>query len=220
MVAKSFTIIVEGNIGCGKSTFLNNFQRFKDVETIPEPVKQWKNIDGHNLLDLMYKRSKEWTFPFQTYVGITMMNIHKLETKKDIKIMERSIYSANFCFLEAQRELGNLHPAMYAILKEWYKQIESQVEVDLVLYFRINPEEAFERMKSRGRSEENMVELEYLSMLHELHENWLIRQQEKIPAPLIIVDANQSQDEIFQFVTEKLATNFDCDFQIEKEMKM
>ena len=36
--------------GSGKSTMLNYFDKYKDVELIPEPVAEWCNVNGHNLL--------------------------------------------------------------------------------------------------------------------------------------------------------------------------
>ena len=45
-----FTVSVEGNIGAGKSTMLKFFEQFTDVETVPEPVAQWRDLRGHNLL--------------------------------------------------------------------------------------------------------------------------------------------------------------------------
>jgi len=43
-------VLVEGNIGVGKSTFLDLLQENTDVEIYPEPVQLWKNINGHNAL--------------------------------------------------------------------------------------------------------------------------------------------------------------------------
>jgi len=43
--------VVEGNIGVGKSTFLEHLQHStSDVEIYPEPVALWKDIKGHNAL--------------------------------------------------------------------------------------------------------------------------------------------------------------------------
>jgi deoxynucleoside kinase len=47
---RPFTVIVEGNIGSGKTTFLNYFSNFKDVEVLQEPIDRWRNVQGHNLL--------------------------------------------------------------------------------------------------------------------------------------------------------------------------
>lgn len=44
------TIYIEGNIGSGKTTFLNHFQKIKDATILEEPVSLWQNIAGVNLL--------------------------------------------------------------------------------------------------------------------------------------------------------------------------
>lgn len=45
-----FTVLVEGNIGSGKTTFLNHFQKFDEVCLQTEPVEKWRNNAGVNLL--------------------------------------------------------------------------------------------------------------------------------------------------------------------------
>lgn len=47
---KPFTVIVEGNIGSGKTTFLNYFNKKDNVCVLAEPVDMWRNCNGHNLL--------------------------------------------------------------------------------------------------------------------------------------------------------------------------
>src|SRR5690625_4689393 len=49
----------------------------------------------------------------------------------------------------------------------------------IAVYLRSTPEIVYERMLKRARSEESCVPLKYLQELHELHENWLIRRQNK-----------------------------------------
>ena len=49
--SKPFTIVVEGNIGSGKTTFLKHFKQFSDkVAVLDEPVQKWRDAQGHNLL--------------------------------------------------------------------------------------------------------------------------------------------------------------------------
>lgn len=45
-----FTVFIEGNIGAGKTTFLNHFKKYDDVCLFTEPVEKWRNVEGHNLL--------------------------------------------------------------------------------------------------------------------------------------------------------------------------
>ncbi len=46
----SSQVAVEGNIGSGKSTFLQYFRDSQNVEVASEPVDLWKNVRGHNTL--------------------------------------------------------------------------------------------------------------------------------------------------------------------------
>jgi thymidylate kinase len=49
--SKPFTIVVEGNIGSGKTTFLKHFKQYSDrVAVLDEPVEKWRDAQGHNLL--------------------------------------------------------------------------------------------------------------------------------------------------------------------------
>lgn len=45
-----FTVFIEGNIGAGKTTFLNHFRKHEDVCLHTEPVEKWRNVQGINLL--------------------------------------------------------------------------------------------------------------------------------------------------------------------------
>lgn len=45
-----FTVFVEGNIGSGKTTFLEHFRQFQDITLLTEPVEEWRNLRGWNLL--------------------------------------------------------------------------------------------------------------------------------------------------------------------------
>ena len=47
---RTFTVCVEGNIGSGKTTFLNNFKVYENTTVIQEPVQLWRNVAGTNLL--------------------------------------------------------------------------------------------------------------------------------------------------------------------------
>lgn len=51
---KPFTVFVEGNIGSGKTTFLEHFRQFEDITLLTEPVEEWRNLKGWNLLVSYY----------------------------------------------------------------------------------------------------------------------------------------------------------------------
>lgn len=73
-----YNVAIEGNIGAGKSTFLDYIsKKFPNrVNIYCEPVHRWRNVNGTNLFDLMYKDPKRYGFIFQSYVQLTMLEMH------------------------------------------------------------------------------------------------------------------------------------------------
>ena len=67
---RPFTIAVEGNIGAGKSTFLEHFSKVTAVEVFPEPVAKWQNMGGQNLLELQYSDPERWSHLVQSYIQV------------------------------------------------------------------------------------------------------------------------------------------------------
>ncbi|RUS73553.1 hypothetical protein EGW08_018681 [Elysia chlorotica] len=194
------TVIVEGNIGSGKSTFLNYFRRYKNVEVLKEPVDEWKNIAGYNALDLMYKDAKRWSAAFECLVTLSMLKHHASSKRPHtLKMLERSIYSTRHCFMENLRESQLIPSVDYSILKEYHKWIDhhEDIQVDLIVYLRASPETCVQRMKKRNRSEEAGVPLEYLQTLHRLHDDWLLHgKRGELPAPVLVLDADKDLPEL------------------------
>uniref|UniRef100_A0A1I8PES5 Deoxynucleoside kinase domain-containing protein n=1 Tax=Stomoxys calcitrans TaxID=35570 RepID=A0A1I8PES5_STOCA len=193
-----FTVLIEGNIGSGKTTFLNHFQKFQEkICLITEPVEKWRNVRGVNLLELMYKEPERWAMPFQSYVTLTMLQSHTQQTQKPVKLMERSIYSSRYCFVENMFRNDIIDAGMYHVLQEWYEFIDNAIHVqaDLIVYLRTSPEVVYERMRKRARSEESCVPLKYLEELHKLHEEWLIKNR-GLNTNVIVLNANLDLDHI------------------------
>lgn len=206
---KPFTILVEGNIGVGKSTFLKYFERFDTTEIICEPIEKWQNFNGSNLLNLVYKDTKKWGFPFQSYAALLMLQSHLKPTNKKIKVMERSMFSGYNCFNKLLREEKNLEQEEFDILQAWHEYMETQFDIqpDLIVYLRAKPEQVYERVKERNRCEESGVSLDYLQRLHRLHENWLI-DNNTISTPVLILDASLKIEEIQREFESKTETQF------------
>lgn len=199
---RRINIIVEGNIGAGKTTLLRYFDELNEsrILTFREPVEQWSNFNGANLLDLMYSNRSNWAFPFQSFALLTMLKNHQADTEQKIKIMERSIFSSRI-FLEANQILGAINPIQVQILNCWYDFIirELPIHTDLIIYLRTTPETLMHRIKTRNRPEERDMDVNYLQLIHQLHEDWLIHQTKgQLPAPVRVIDGNQRPDEIIE----------------------
>jgi len=199
--ARPFTVLVEGNIGCGKTTFLQHFSQFGHVDVLKEPVDRWRDVNGHNLLQLMYEDPERWAMPFQSYVQLTMLDHHLQNTEgKPVKLMERSIFSARYCFVENMHKSGKMLGSEFEVLNEWFKFAVSEsgldINVDLIIYLKTSPEKALERVKMRNRGEETTIPLDYLSDLHNLHEDWLVHKKFPLPAPVLVIDADKDMHEM------------------------
>lgn len=91
---RKFTILVEGNTGSGKSSFLKYLEKCIEFQVFYEPVHHWTNFNGCNLLENVYNDLKEWIFPFQSFAALTLSINHVKESEKTFKVMERSIFSS------------------------------------------------------------------------------------------------------------------------------
>ena len=89
------------------------------MEVLPEPVNKWTNLNGTDLLGLVYSNPYRWSLTQESYVQLTMLEEH-LSSNKLIKAMERSIHSARNVFTEYFYQSKNMKKVEYALLDSWY----------------------------------------------------------------------------------------------------
>ncbi|XP_075432879.1 thymidine kinase 2, mitochondrial isoform X2 [Ascaphus truei] len=185
---KKTVICVEGNIASGKTTCLEYFSNTANIEVLKEPVSKWRNVQNHNPLGLMYQDPSRWGLTLQTYVQLTMLDMHTKPSIFPVKMMERSIYSAKYIFVE------NLYRSCRIVLP---------VKCHCKVYLQTSPETCYRRLKMRCREEEKIIPLEYLSAIHSLHEEWLVKQSSfAVPAPVLVIDANSNREEMSRHYEE------------------
>ena len=195
-----YSVLIEGNIASGKSTVIdilkNKLGEVAQVHT--EPLQEWTNFCGENLLQQMYENPKKNSFMFQTFVQYTMTKIQLEQAPNKVKITERSLLSERYVFIEAIRILKHISPIEYEILVAWFKLIDSKLPpVDEVIYLRTSPLIALGRLRGRNRVGEESVSKEYLSLLHSLHESWLVDwDQGDLPFKLTIIDQDKPLREL------------------------
>eukprot|EP00057_Strongylocentrotus_purpuratus_P019927 XP_011674401.1 PREDICTED: thymidine kinase 2, mitochondrial-like [Strongylocentrotus purpuratus] len=131
-----------------------------------------------------------------------MLTSHQTPHTHPFKMMERSIFSAKYCFVENLYKSGVMSEAEYAVLTEWFDWIitTSYCNVDQIVYLRTSPEHCYERIQKRHRREETGISIDYLTKLHELYEDWLIhRNSWSLPAPVVVIDSNNSVEQMLQY---------------------
>lgn len=68
MLAKDVKDVHNSIFNVEKTSFFQ--QSDVNLKVINEPVDLWRNLNGNNLLELMYKDPKRWAFAFHSYVCI------------------------------------------------------------------------------------------------------------------------------------------------------
>ncbi len=172
-------VLLEGNIGAGKTTVGRTIAASGTYGFIEEPTKAWREDFKSNMLDLFYSDTPRWAFTFQICTFVTRAKtwpeILALTNHRKV-VLERSIFCDRFVFVENCHRMGLLSPVEYQLYCcLWdFLVVNYCDEPDLILYLRTPAEVCMQRIRDRGRAEESGVTLEYLLQLERLHDDWLL----------------------------------------------
>ena len=162
---------LEGNIGAGKTTIMKIIgQYFTSVEFVEEPVSQWQNLGGMNLLDAFYSDPKRWGFSFEFFSMLSKIKalLNAANSDKPVIVIERSILS-NKVFMDLSHELGKLEEIEYTMLMNTYHFYLQHVYPQLsgIIYLDTPVDECIKRITKRNRGEECTIERSYLQCIKE-----------------------------------------------------
>ena len=217
-------IYIEGNIGTGKSTFIENLKTYLDffndlnydTHVILEPVNEWlqtKDSSGENILQKFYENQEQWAFTFQMNSFISRVKkiqetFYKNDNGKEkLVFVERSIYTDRHCFAKLCYENGKMNELEYNIYCKWNDWLSEQFNIkpDSYIYLRCPPNENENRIKERSRDSEEGIPIEYLKALHEKHDEWLNFEKESVPVYIIDAMRNfKDYEEMTKIVMELL----------------
>ena len=161
---------IEGNIGSGKTTVIRHLQQIygDQVVLVEEPVKDWQNLEGENLLKKKNDDLNRWGYSFEAYVLITKMNeLTKVAfSDKKIILIERCMLTDKV-FFDINVENGFSNPMEEAMFKNLYEFLSKNVYPKLsgIIYLDTPVDECIHRMILRGRKEEKSITKEYLQQL-------------------------------------------------------
>lgn len=207
--------IIEGNIGCGKSTLIERLkQEHETYEVIEEPVELWKSITdgkGENVLGLFYKDPHRYAYLFQSIVFKTRMMALEVPQVKPVRFSERSIRTDKHIFSASCYELGYMSMLEKNTYDTWFRWLEQKVvhRPAGIIYLKTAPEVCLKRMHTRDRNEESGVSLEYLTQLHLKHEEWLNtpRGHTDDGVPIYIIDNTGAPKDTFALVQKLIQSS-------------
>lgn len=172
-------VLLEGNIGAGKTTVGRTIADSGHMGFVEEPTAVWQEGFASNMLDLFYKDTHRWAFTFQILAFVTRAKTwHEVWQQTDHKqvILERSIYCDRFVFAENCYRTGLFSETEYQLYCRMWDFVVPQFvdEPDFILYLRTPASVCQQRIAARARHEESGIPLSYLEQLEQLHDAWLL----------------------------------------------
>ncbi len=176
---KKQMILLEGNIGAGKSTVGRALKDEGLFDFIEEPVARWQTGFASNLLESFYHDMNRWAFTFQILAFITRAKTWQEilpVTEHERVILERSIFTDRYVFARNIYRIGAMAETEWQIYCGLWDFLVANycLEPDCIVYLRTPADVCLERIRLRGRGEETDISLEYLEQLEALHDDWLL----------------------------------------------
>jgi deoxyadenosine/deoxycytidine kinase len=173
-------VVIDGNIGSGKTTQLNLLSR-NGFTVRREPIDQWP-------LEEFYKDPKRWAFYFHMKI---LQTLRPLKTSKTV-IYERSLLSSRWVFWEVLRKKGYVTPHEHETYDYFYEQYAWFP--DIYIFLSKVPELAWEHIQERHQAGDSGVTREYWLDLDDEYKKLV----QNVPCKVHIINANRSVEEIHE----------------------
>ena len=206
-------ISVEGNIGSGKSTLVDNLKRHlsnKEINYVfvQEPVDIWSTItdkEGEPILTKFYRDQERYSFSFQMMAYISRLSILRKAVKANpdsVIITERCVHTDRNVFAQMLYDDDKILETDYQIYLRWFDEFIEDVPIYGFVYLQTSPETSFSRVQKRAREGE-VIPIEYLDRCNKYHDMWL----DNIPdEKKILIDGNTDIEENPEIILTWMAT--------------
>lgn len=218
-----FVVQIEGNIGSGKSTFIeyikDNLEKFHpsssglNIKYIFEPISDWQNVNGINLLELYYENPKRFAELFQTNAFFTLLKSSlKINYEKiDLIIMERSLYSSIIFFCNLLLADNLITQEFYSIIMNAYQDFEDIIiHPNIVIYFQIDNSDITilkTNIQKRQRKGENIISIEYLKKLNNIYNQEIKKYKNVSTINIKMLKTKSDKIKTFNSLIDKILAN-------------
>ena len=209
-------IYLEGNIGAGKSTVLAALkehllanEQFERYTILTEPIDEWRNVGGTDLLKNFYQNPTRWSFLLNLHALNTLVerqnSVRELPIVNHHCFLERSGRATKTIFVPYAHKTGVLNNAEFQVFSDSWHLLAGQLSLDsrcykeVTIYLRTPPEVCFQRLQQRDNSaeaESSNFTVDWLRTLHYMHEKWLLPLQ-----PIIIAGDQPTSDIVRDILT-------------------
>ena len=176
---------IDGNIGSGKSTFLEYLKTTlirsvfgQKVIYLAEPIEEWnklKDDNGDTILKKFYNDQKRYSFSFQMMAYISRLASLQTALKKypnAIIITERCVHTDRHVFAKMLRDSGMIEDIEYKIYLQWFDHFVQDIPLTGIIYINTPPTLCYTRIQQRERDGET-IPIEYLKKCDKYHKDWL-----------------------------------------------
>ncbi|RLF35183.1 MAG: hypothetical protein DRM99_05165 [Thermoplasmata archaeon] len=164
---------IEGNIGAGKSTFIEALSKLLPWINIEyEKLDEWRNVGGVDLFNVYYNNPEKFGFHFEVVVLSTRIKTeHRItETAKNhLVVMERSMYSEKIFARYLFEKKFPITYNCYCKLHEMWETLKPADLEERYVYLTTPPDVCMNNIKKRNRKGEENITMEFLEELDKLH---------------------------------------------------
>jgi deoxyadenosine/deoxycytidine kinase len=163
-------VIVEGNIGSGKSTALRGVATALPHASVHvESVSEWGET-----LQLFYANPTQWALPFSLKVLLTHHANKTPPAPDHIQVLERCPLSCRHVFTQLLFNDGTMPQHHWDLYRQFSDELGFEpTSDDLILYIDTPVDVCLQRIATRSRRGEDHVDIQYLKKLEFQYGNML-----------------------------------------------
>ena len=201
-------LIIEGNIGIGKSTLSKNISENFGYKLFKEPV------EDNPYLEKFYKEPKRWALEMQFWLMSHRFIQHQeaieyIWTTGNSACFDRSIHG-DLVFCKRNYLDGNIDELGYANYLKMHEVMTRFLMIpQITIFLDAKPEICLERIKQRNRNCECTIPLQYLCGLQDLYTE-LVEYLKNKGSKVIKINWNEFMpfEEVFKYLKDIMGETF------------
>ena len=186
---------IAGMIGAGKSTLATSLGKHLEIDVYYEPV------ENNEYLGDFYRDTKRYSFATQIYLLNRRFQQHQeIIWRGRSAVQDRTIYEDSI-FARMLAETGLMEERDYRTYLDLFRNMSNfMCKPNVIIHLDVSPERSMERIRSRGRSVEGGISLEYLTALHKGYRDFVADISRVIPVIQVDYDRFPTVEEMTRVI--------------------
>ena len=198
-VEDKVVIVIEGNIGSGKTTLGKVLEKKFNLKLYRELV----NPNTLNMLNDFYNDKKRYAFLLQIHFLNERFKMIKDIFKNKGGILDRSIYGDKV-FASVLKDDENMSENEFRVYSDLLENMLEHVKKPrLLIFLDANVNTCLDRIKKRDRLGEELIQAEYLLKLENKYKEWLdsYKLSPKIILPYDKLNIFSNEEEVINLIS-------------------